>query len=66
MAVDTKRILKLLAKDPKYKKKLGTRVPTTASMKKQLMKGAKVSGYMAKDGGYIVKKRKKTVKKRKK
>ena len=38
MAVDTKRILKLLAKDPKYKKKLGTRVPTTASMRKQLMK----------------------------
>ena len=66
MAVDTKRILKLLAKDPKYKKKLGTRVGDPASIKKQLMKSAKVSGYMAKDGGYIVKKKKKVVKKRKK
>jgi len=66
VAIDSKRILKLLAKDPKYRKKLGTRVPTTASLKKQLMKGAKVSGYMAKDGGYIAKKRKKVVKKRKK
>jgi len=35
-------------------------------LKKQLMKGTKVSGYMAKDGGYIAKKRKKVVKKRKK
>ena len=63
MAVSS-RIAKLLAK--KYKKKLGTRVGDPASIKKQLMKSAKVSGYMAKDGGYIVKKKKKVVKKRKK
>ena len=66
MAIDSKRILKLLAKDPKYRKKLGTRVGDSASMRKQLMKNAKVSQYMAKDGGYIVKKKKKVVKKRKK
>ena len=60
----SKDVIKRLQK--KYKKKLGTRVGDPASMRKQLMKGAKVSGYMAKDGGYIVKKRKKTVKKRKK
>ena len=60
----SKDVIRRLQK--KYKKKLGTRVPTTASLKKQLMKGAKVSGYMAKDGGYIAKKRKKLVKKRKK
>ena len=60
----SKDVIRQLQK--KYKKKLGTGVPTTASLKKQLMKGAKVSGYMAKDGGYIAKKRKKVVKKRKK
>ena len=65
MAVDRDRILKLLAKDPKYRKIFGARVPTMAQIKKQLG-GTRVSGYMAKDGGYIVKKRKKTVKKRKK
>ena len=57
-------VIKRLQK--KYKKKIGTRVGDPASLKKQLMKGAKVSGYMAKDGGYIAKKRKKVVKKRKK
>jgi len=57
-------VIKRLQK--KYKKKMGTRVGDSASMRKQLMKGAKVSGYMAKDGGYIAKKRKKVVKKRKK
>ena len=62
MALDP-RIAKLLAK--KYKKKFGTKVGDSASIRKQLG-GTKVSGYMAKDGGYIVKKRKKTVKKRKK
>ena len=60
----SKDVIKQLQK--KYKKKLGTRVGDSASMRKQLMKGAKVSGYMAKDGGYIVKKKKKVVKKRKK
>jgi len=60
----SKDVIRQLKK--KYKKKLGTRVGDPASIKKQLMKSAKVSGYMAKDGGYIVKKRKKTVKKRKK
>ena len=60
----SKDVIKQLQK--KYKKKLGTRVGDSASMRKQLMKNAKVSQYMAKDGGYIVKKRKKTVKKRKK
>jgi hypothetical protein len=50
----------------KYKRPLGTRVGETRNIAQQLKKGAKVSGYMAKDGGYIVKKRKKTVKKRKK
>ena len=63
MALDP-RIAKILAK--KYKKKLGTRVGDSRQIAQQLKKGAKVSGYMAKDGGYIVKKRKKTVKKRKK
>ena len=63
MALDP-RIAKLLAK--KYKKKLGTQVGAPRQIAQQLSKGAKVSGYMAKDGGYIVKKRKKTVKKRKK
>jgi hypothetical protein len=65
VAVDSKRILKLLSKDPKYRKKLGTQGVDIAKIKKQLGK-TKVSAYMAKDGGYIVKKRKKTVKKRKK
>lgn len=65
MAVDRDRILKLLAKDPKYKKKFGTKVGDSAQIRKALG-GTRVSGYMAKDGGYIVKKRKKTVKKRKK
>jgi hypothetical protein len=60
----SKDVIRKLQK--KYKKKLGTRVGDSASMRKQLMKNAKVSQYMAKDGGYIVKKRKKTVKKRKK
>jgi ABC-type molybdate transport system substrate-binding protein len=60
----SKDVIRQLQK--KYKKKLGTRVGDSASMRKQLMKGAKVSGYMAKDGGYIAKKRKKLVKKRKK
>ena len=60
----SKDVIRQLQK--KYKKKLGTRVGDSASMRKQLMKGAKVSGYMAKDGGYIAKKRKKVVKKRKK
>ena len=63
MAV-SKRIAKLLAKDPRFRRKFGTPVPTTASIKKQLG-STQVSKY-AKDGGYIVKKRKKTVKKRKK
>ena len=66
MAVDRNRILKLLAKDPKYRRKFGTTVGPTASIKKQLGT-TQVSRYAtAKDGGYIVKKRKKTVKKRKK
>jgi ABC-type molybdate transport system substrate-binding protein len=60
----SKDVIKRLQK--KYKKKLGTKVGDSASIRKQLMKGAKVSGYMAKDGGYIAKKRKKVVKKRKK
>ena len=60
----SEQVKKLIQK--KYKKKLGTRVGDPALMRKQLMKGAKVSGYMAKDGGYIVKKKKKVVKKRKK
>ena len=66
MAVDRNRnrILKLLAKDPKYRKIFGARVPTMAQIKKQLG-GTQVSKY-AKDGGYIAKKRKKVVKKRKK
>ena len=63
MAV-SKRIAKLLAKDPRFRRRFGTPVPTTASIKKQLG-STQVSKY-AKDGGYIVKKRKKTVKKRKK
>ena len=63
MAV-SKRIAKLLAKDPRFRRKFGTPVPTTASIKKQLSK-TQVSRY-AKDGGYIAKKRKKVVKKRKK
>ena len=62
MAIDP-RIAKLLAK--KYKKKFGTKVGDSASIRKQLGK-TQISRYMAKDGGYIVKKRKKTVKKRKK
>ncbi len=66
MAVDSKRILQLLAKDPKYRKKLGTRVGDSRKIAQLLKKGVKVSGYMAKDGGYIAKKRKKLVKKRKK
>ena len=66
MAIDSKRILKLLAKDPKYRKKLGTRVGDSRKIAQLLKKGVKVSGYMAKDGGYIAKKRKKLVKKRKK
>jgi hypothetical protein len=66
VAIDSSRILKLLAKDPKYRKKFGTTVGDTRKIAQLLKKGAKVSGYMAKDGGYIVKKRKKTVKKRKK
>ena len=65
MAVDRDRILKLLAKDPKYRKIFGARVPTMAQIKKQLGT-TQVSAYGKKDGGYIVKKRKKTVKKRKK
>jgi hypothetical protein len=60
----SKDVIKRLQK--KYKKKLGTKVGDSASIRKQLIKGAKVSGYMAKDGGYIAKKRKKVVKKRKK
>ena len=60
----SKDVIRKLQK--KYKKKLGTRVGDSASMRKQLMKNAKVSQYMAKDGGYIVKKKKKLVKKRKK
>jgi hypothetical protein len=60
----SKRIAKLLAKDPRFRRRFGTPVPTTASIKKQLG-STQVSKY-AKDGGYIVKKRKKTVKKRKK
>ena len=60
----SKDVIKRLQK--KYKKKLGTTVGDPALLKKQLMKGAKVSGYMAKNGGYIAKKRKKVVKKRKK
>ena len=63
MAV-SKRIAKLLAKDPRFRRRFGTPVPTTASIKKQL-RGTQVSKY-AKDGGYIAKKRKKVVKKRKK
>ena len=59
----SKDVIRQLQK--KYKKKLGTRVGDPASMRKQLMKGAKVSTY-AKNGGYIAKKRKKGVKKRKK
>ena len=60
----SKDVIRQLQK--KYKKKMGTKVGDSASMRKQLMKGAKISGYMAKDGGYIAKKRKKVVKKRKK
>jgi hypothetical protein len=60
----SKDVIRQLQK--KYKKKLGTKVGDPASIKKQLMKSAKVSSYMAKDGGYIVKKKKKVVKKRKK
>ena len=63
MAV-SKRIAKLLAKDPRFRRRCGTSFPTTASIKKQLG-GTQVSRY-AKDGGYIAKKRKKVVKKRKK
>jgi len=66
VAVDSKRILKLLSKDPKYRKKLGTQVGAPRQIAQLLKKGVKVSGYMAKDGGYIVKKKKKVVKKRKK
>ena len=66
MAIDSKRILQLLAKDPKYRKKLGTKVGDSRKIAQLLKKGVKVSGYMAKDGGYIAKKRKKLVKKRKK
>jgi len=62
MAIDP-RIAKLLAK--KYKKKFGTKVGDSASIRKQLGK-TQISRYMAKDGGYIVKKKKKIVKKRKK
>ena len=66
MSVDRNRnrILKLLAKDPKYRRKFGTAVEPTASIKKKLG-STQVSRY-AKDGGYIVKKKKKVVKKRKK
>jgi hypothetical protein len=60
----SKRIANLLAKDPRFRRKFGAKVPTTASIKKQLG-GTQVSRY-AKDGGYIAKKRKKVVKKRKK
>ena len=60
----SKDVIRQLQK--KYKKKLGTQVGAPRQIAQQLSKGAKVSGYMAKDGGYIVKKRKKTVKKRKK
>ncbi len=60
----SKDVIRKLQK--KYKKKLGTQVGAPRQIAQQLSKGAKVSGYMAKDGGYIVKKRKKTVKKRKK
>ena len=63
MAV-SKRIAKLLAKDPRFKRKYGTTVGPTSSIKKQLG-STQVSRY-AKDGGYIVKKKKKVVKKRKK
>ena len=60
----SKSVIQRLMK--KYKRPLGTRVGETRNIAQQLKKGAKVSGYMAKDGGYIVKKRKKVVKKRKK
>ena len=60
----SKDVIRKLQK--KYKKKLGTQVGAPRQIAQQLSKGAKVSGYMAKDGGYIDKKRKKTVKKRKK
>ena len=60
----SKDVIRQLQK--KYKKKLGTKVGDSASIRKQLMKNAKVPQYMAKDGGYIAKKRKKIVKKRKK
>ena len=60
----SKSVIKQLMK--KYKRPLGTRVGDSRKIMQQLTKGAKVSGYMAKDGGYIVKKRKKVVKKRKK
>ena len=63
MAVDRDRILKLLAKDPKYRKK-DFKVDNSAQIRKALG-GTRVSTY-AKDGGYIVKKKKKVVKKRKK
>ena len=48
----------------KYRRKFGTTVGPTASIKKQLG-STQVSKY-AKDGGYVVKKKKKVVKKRKK
>ena len=60
----SKDIIKRLKK--KYRRPLGTRVGDSRKIMQQLTKGAKVSGYMAKDGGYIAKKRKKVVKKRKK
>ena len=65
MAIDTKRILKLLAKDPKYRRKLGTKVGDSRKIMQQLTKGASMPTYMAKDGGYVAKKGKKIVKKRK-
>jgi len=58
------RIAKLLKKEPRYRKKFGTTVGDSTSIKKQLG-GTKVSTY-AKNGGYIAKKGKKVVKKRKK
>ena len=56
MAV-SKRIAKLLAKDPRFRRKFGAKVPTTASIKKQLG-GTRIPTY-AKNGGYIAKKKKK-------
>ena len=60
----SKALIKKLKK--KYKRPLGTQVGSSKNIMQQLKKGAKVSGYMAKDRGYVAKKRKKVVKKRKK